>query len=82
MENRNNTPPKKSTGLDRAKNKIKKELDKYLEKRREKLSENDVVFSESLTPEKQKDVVLARGGIDKWFLLLVLFLLLAHQMFF
>lgn len=79
MENKNNIPPKKapqkSSGIDKAKNKIKKELDRYLENRRKKLSENDVVFSESLTPEKQKEVVLARGGIDKWFLLLVLFLL-------
>lgn len=79
MDNKNNIPPKKPekkvSGFDKAKNKIKKELDKYLENRRKKLSDNDVVFSESLTPEKQKTVVLARGGIDKWFLLLVLFLL-------
>jgi cell division protein FtsW len=79
MDNKNHMPPKKSpkklSGIDRAKIKIKKELDKYLENRRKKLSENDVVFSESLRPEKQKEVVLARGGIDKWFLLLVLFLL-------
>ena len=75
MENKNNTPPKKISGVDRAKNKIKKEFDKYLEKRRKKLSENDVVFSETLARKKPEAVVLAKGGIDKWFLLLVLLLL-------
>ena len=74
MEDKNKkAPPTKKTVP--IKKRIKRGFDKYLEDRRKKLSENDIVFSESLNPEKPHNTVMARGGIDKWFLLIVLFLL-------
>lgn len=55
---------------------LEKKLDVYLERRREKLNQNDIVFTESLTPEKKQTPVLARGGIDNWFLICVMLLLM------
>lgn len=55
---------------------FEKKLEEYLEKRREKLDQNDVVFTESLTQEKKEARVLARGGIDNWFLIIVFILLI------
>ena len=73
MENKKKTPPvRKKVPL---KKRIERRFDKYLENRRKKLGENDVVFSESLNKEMPESTVLAKGGIDKWFLLIVLFLL-------
>ena len=73
MENKKKTPPvRKKVPL---KKRIERRFDKYLENRRKKLGENDVVFSESLNKEAPESIVLAKGGIDKWFLLIVLFLL-------
>ena len=68
-------PPRKGHGGEKLKKKLREGFDAYLEKRRQRLSENDVVFSESLSPKKREEIVLARGGIDKWFLLLVVLLL-------
>ena len=60
-------------------NRLKKDLgvrfDTYLEERKKKLNENDVIFTESLAEEKKSNIVLARGGIDNWFLLCVVLLL-------
>ncbi len=79
MENGNKKSPprgqKSPSRIQTIKRKLKRRVDVYLEKRRQKLAENDVVFSESLTPEKAERTVLAKGGIDKWFLLIVLLLL-------
>ena len=73
MENKKKAPPaKKAVPI---KKRIKRRFDKYLEDRRKKLNENDIVFSESLDSEKPQSTVIAKGGIDKWFLLIVLFLL-------
>jgi cell division protein FtsW (lipid II flippase) len=58
------------------KTKLEKKLEVYLERRREKLIQNDVVFTESLTPEEKQTPVLARGGIDNWFLICVMLLLM------
>lgn len=66
---------KNSPTLAELKTKAEKRLGEYLENRKEKLNRNDVVFTESLSPEKKKEIVLVRGGIDKWFLLCVLLLL-------
>lgn len=73
MENKKKAPPAKKTVP--IKKRIKRRFDKYLEDRRKKLNENDIVFSESLDSEKPQSTVIAKGGIDKWFLLIVLFLL-------
>lgn len=65
MENKKKTPPvRKKVTL---KKRIERRFDKYLENRRKKLGENDVVFSESLNKEIPESTVLAKGGIDKWF---------------
>ena len=73
MENKKKAPPaRKKVPL---KKRIERRFDNYLENRRKKLSENDVVFSESLDRESPKNTVLAKGSIDKWFLLIVMFLL-------
>ena len=55
---------------------LEKKLEVYLERRKEKLTQNDVVFTESLTPEEKQTPVLARGGIDNWFLICVMLLLI------
>lgn len=73
MDNKKKAPPAKKTVP--IKKRIKRRFDKYLEDRRKKLNENDIVFSESLDSEKPQSTVIAKGGIDKWFLLIVLFLL-------
>ena len=62
--------------IDDIKKKLKGGLDSYLDKRREDLNKNDVIFSEKLTEEKQERAVLLKGGIDKGFLICVALLLM------
>ena len=71
-----NIKEKLSRSVDSAKKEFKKRFDAYLDHRRETLNKNDVVFSERLTEEKKQTVVLAKGGIDKSFLICVLLLLI------
>lgn len=58
------------------KTKLKTEFDKYLDRRREALNKNDVIFSEKIGEEKAERVVLLKGGIDKSFLICVVLLLM------
>lgn len=65
--------------LGRIKSDIGKKIDVYLEKRKEDLNKNDVVFTEPISKDKQereKTPVLVRSGIDNWFLLCVILLLI------
>jgi len=64
-----------SQRLGELKKDVGKRFDEYLEKRKEKLHKNDAIFTESLEKEKREPEVLARGGIDTWFLLCVVLLL-------
>ena len=57
------------------KKKLSARFDKYLEERKKKLHDNDAIFTESLERERPKPQVLARGGIDTWFMLCVVLLL-------
>lgn len=74
---RQNTPPEppKKEGIGEKIGRIKKDVgvkfDRYLEERKRRLHENDAIFTEPLTVEKRETPVLARGGIDTWFLLCV-----------
>lgn len=54
---------------------VKEKIEEHLEKHKKELEKGDVVFSEPLGAQKKRDVVLVRGGIDKWFLLCVVLLL-------
>ena len=69
--------PKEKMGekLKRLKGRLSERFDSYLEERRKKLHDNDAIFTESLEIEKRKPEVLARGGLDTWFLLCVVLLL-------
>ena len=65
--------------IGRIKSDIGKKIDVYLEKRKEDLNKNDVVFTEPISQDKQereKTPVLVRSGIDNWFLLCVILLLI------
>ena len=75
MEDKNKKapPPKGKKGS--LKEKAKQRLDRYLEKRKEELEKNDVIYSESLGAQKKQEAVLVRGGIDTRFLAIVLLLL-------
>ena len=75
MEDKNKKIPPGKPGKIGFKEKTQKRLERYLEDRKEKLNRSDVIFSQSLTPEKKQETVLARGGIDTWFLVIVLLLL-------
>ncbi len=68
--------PTFSERTDQVKKDLTVKLDAYLEKRKEALNRQDVVFTEKLTQEKKETVVLAKGGIDKGFLICVLLLLM------
>ena len=74
-ENEKKPEDGKKIGLGDRIGKLKKDagarLDKYLEARKERLHANDAIFSESLSEEKKEPEILARGGIDTWFLLCV-----------
>ena len=61
--------------LERIKKDLGQRFDLYLEERKKKLNENDAIFTESLSEKKNGVTVLARGGIDTWFLLCVVLLL-------
>lgn len=54
---------------------VGRKMDVYLEKRKKKLNKSDTIFTESLSREKSETEVLAKGGIDMWFLLCVALLL-------
>ena len=75
MEDKNKKSPDIKSKINDYKDKAKQKFEDYLEKRKETLNKNDIIFSESLTPQRKQEVVLARGGIDKWFLVIVLLLL-------
>ena len=75
MEDKKKKAPDRKPRSDELKEKAKQKIEAYLEKRKEKLNQNDIIFSESLNPERKQEVVLARRGIDKWFLAIVLMLL-------
>ena len=55
---------------------IEWQINEGIDKRREDLNKNDVIFSEKLTEEKQERAVLLKGGIDKGFLICVALLLM------
>ena len=59
----------------RLKIKVGSRIDRYLEARKRMLRENDAIFTEPVTEEKSEAPVLARGGIDTWFLLCVALLI-------
>ena len=65
-----------SGSVNKIKAQAKAKFDDYLDYRKKKLDENDVIFSENLKAEKREPVVLVRGGIDKGFLVCVLLLLI------
>lgn len=75
MEDKNRKAPVKEQKKHSIKEKTKQKFELYLENRKKKLDRSDVIFSQSLDPEKKQDIVLARGGIDTWFLVCVLLLL-------
>ena len=67
--------PEKGHKIERLKKSLEARLQGYLEHRKKALRQNDVLFSEPLRTEQQKQVVLVRGGIDVWFLVIVILLL-------
>ena len=69
-QNTSNLPdsPRKSFSL--KPKQIKKNVEYLLDKRAERLAENDIIFSEPLTPPpEEKPARLVMGKIDPWFLL-------------
>lgn len=57
---------------------LKEKIENYFEKRREKIYEQDIVFSETITPKapvEEKEKVIYRNGIDVRFLIYVIILL-------
>ena len=50
MEDKNKKSPDVKSKIDDYKDKAKRKFENYLEKRKENLSKNDIIFSESLNP--------------------------------
>ena len=75
-QNKNKRPPDIKTKTEAVKEKARQRLEDYLEKRKEKLNQNDVIFSQPLNAPKKQNVILVKGGIDGWFLACVLLLLI------
>ena len=75
-QNKNKRPLDIKTKTEAVKEKAKQRLENYLEKRKETLNKNDVIFSQPLNAPKKKNVILVKGGIDGWFLACVLLLLI------
>ena len=75
-KNKKKSPLNQRSKTDIVKEKAKRKFEDYLEQRKEKLNRSDVIFSEPLTSEKKQETVLARGGIDGWFLTCLVLLLI------
>lgn len=79
-EEKREVPNQKKAGfgvkIDRFKKNIGEKFDRYLEDRKKRLRDNDAIFTEDLSGEKTETPVLAKGGIDLWFLLCVALLLI------
>lgn len=71
MQDKNKSPQNKPD----VKAWVKGKIEEHLEKHKRELEKGDSIFKEPLGEQKKRDVVLVRGGIDKWFLLCVVLLL-------